>query len=505
MFKKQISNAFFLKRVSDELAANFGSLNRDVMADILALILEDGASLIVSDRRLGVDDATILKQTVLDSDTSASNPLSEPYLATPDDAPEVVRHKAAVRGAKFFVSELISRHRTTFFNEFQWFMTEVVESVSKETYDPQNLKPPPVHTRELVLKLQMLAHMLPSLDAASGGVVVTKCHRGVLASMFQRNSLVREKAAEVMVLCCERAPRVAYPIVITTLLPSSKHENDPFVRLGAVQTIDYILMWCNSQNLLPYLVFIVGSLLSRLSDDTPRVRAIATRSFSTALGLFPLEENAADPDELSEALMKEKLRLRYELKQLTGAAKFEEFYPDQFVALNIDNAVVAPSAVLRKYQRDGLSWLYFLNRFHLNGVLCDDMGLGKTLQTLLMLACDSQFPREASRPLLPHLVVCPAFLVPQWANEVTKFLGSRYLVPLTYYGRDSGRILDAIRVPLPADSNYLVITSYDRMRSDIDLFCKESWNYMVLDEGHIIRNPKSAVAKSCKQVRALHR
>ena len=35
---------------------------------------------------------------------------------------------------------------------------------------------------------------------------------------------------------------------------------------------------------------------------------------------------------------------------------------------------------LRPYQCDGVSWLAFLRRFGLHGVLADDMGLGKTLQ-----------------------------------------------------------------------------------------------------------------------------
>ena len=34
----------------------------------------------------------------------------------------------------------------------------------------------------------------------------------------------------------------------------------------------------------------------------------------------------------------------------------------------------------RPYQRDGISWLAFLRRFGLHGILADDMGLGKTLQ-----------------------------------------------------------------------------------------------------------------------------
>ena len=34
---------------------------------------------------------------------------------------------------------------------------------------------------------------------------------------------------------------------------------------------------------------------------------------------------------------------------------------------------------LRDYQKEGISWLEFLNEMGLHGILADDMGLGKTL------------------------------------------------------------------------------------------------------------------------------
>ena len=43
-------------------------------------------------------------------------------------------------------------------------------------------------------------------------------------------------------------------------------------------------------------------------------------------------------------------------------------------------------AELRPYQRQGISWLAFLRRCGLHGVLADDMGLGKTLQATAIIA-----------------------------------------------------------------------------------------------------------------------
>jgi hypothetical protein len=41
---------------------------------------------------------------------------------------------------------------------------------------------------------------------------------------------------------------------------------------------------------------------------------------------------------------------------------------------------------LRPYQKAGISWLAFLRRCGLHGVLADDMGLGKTLQATAIIA-----------------------------------------------------------------------------------------------------------------------
>ena len=40
---------------------------------------------------------------------------------------------------------------------------------------------------------------------------------------------------------------------------------------------------------------------------------------------------------------------------------------------------------LRPYQREGLGWLEYLQKFDFGGILADDMGLGKTVQVLALL------------------------------------------------------------------------------------------------------------------------
>ena len=46
-----------------------------------------------------------------------------------------------------------------------------------------------------------------------------------------------------------------------------------------------------------------------------------------------------------------------------------------------------------------------------------------------------------------------------------------------------------------AGQHNVVIMSYDALRSDVDWVASRQWGYAVLDEGHIIRNPKSQISQ----------
>lgn len=41
--------------------------------------------------------------------------------------------------------------------------------------------------------------------------------------------------------------------------------------------------------------------------------------------------------------------------------------------------------------------------------------------------------------------------------------------------------------------NLVVVASYDLVRNDIDFFSAIRWNYVILDEGHVIKNNKTKV------------
>ena len=71
---------------------------------------------------------------------------------------------------------------------------------------------------------------------------------------------------------------------------------------------------------------------------------------------------------------------------------------------------------LRPYQREGLGWLDYLQRFGFGGILADDMGLGKTIQVLALLQ-RRRYRRQAKGPTL---AVVPRSLVFNWIQEASQ-------------------------------------------------------------------------------------
>ncbi|WP_433788016.1 DEAD/DEAH box helicase [Actinomycetospora sp. CA-101289] len=156
-------------------------------------------------------------------------------------------------------------------------------------------------------------------------------------------------------------------------------------------------------------------------------------------------------------------------------------------------------ATLRPYQRRGLSWLAFLARLGLGGVLADDMGLGKTLQVLALEAHergDAAAEDEHDQPG-PTLLVCPTSVVSTWRREAERFVpGLRVAV---HHG--AGRTEPA-EAAAGAD---LVVTSYGTLVRDSDALSRLAWHRVVLDEAQMVKNNRSRGAKAVRRLDAEQR
>ena len=155
--------------------------------------------------------------------------------------------------------------------------------------------------------------------------------------------------------------------------------------------------------------------------------------------------------------------------------------------------IAAPASLkaqLRPYQQQGLSWLCFLRRFGLGGILADDMGLGKTVQTLAFLLNQ----QEAGLLKHPALIVCPTSLLGNWAQEAARFAPS--LKVLTLYGPKRQALFDQLE-------NYdLIVTSYPLLVRDLAYYQTHHFSLMALDEAQHIKNAGSQSAQSARLVKA---
>lgn len=148
---------------------------------------------------------------------------------------------------------------------------------------------------------------------------------------------------------------------------------------------------------------------------------------------------------------------------------------------------------LRPYQREGLGWLDYLERFGFGGILADDMGLGKTIQVLALLQ-RRRWRRQAKGPTLG---VVPRSLVFNWIQEAAKF--TPRLRVLDYTGASRHSLRD--RFP----EYDLIITTYGTVRTDIAELMNHEFDYIILDEAQAIKNADSQSARATRLLRGRHR
>lgn len=58
-------------------------------------------------------------------------------------------------------------------------------------------------------------------------------------------------------------------------------------------------------------------------------------------------------------------------------------------------------------------------------------------------------------------------------------------------------------IPEIASCHGILITSYSAVRIMQDTLQSWDWHYIILDEGHKIRNPNARITTACKQVGSL--
>lgn len=187
------------------------------------------------------------------------------------------------------------------------------------------------------------------------------------------------------------------------------------------------------------------------------------------------------------------------------------------------------------YQKTCVQWLWELYAQQNGGIIGDEMGLGKTVQVISFIA-GLHYSGLLDKPVL---VVVPATVLNQWVNEFHRWWPPLRCVILHSIGsgmaKKSGRTPEAEleayleklsptegakkfkRTANGVDSKivdlidrvftlgHVLVTTYVGLRIYSKYLLPKEWGYVVLDEGHKIRNPDLDISLCCKQLKTHNR
>ncbi|KAL6359211.1 hypothetical protein LRP88_06631 [Fusarium phalaenopsidis] len=155
---------------------------------------------------------------------------------------------------------------------------------------------------------------------------------------------------------------------------------------------------------------------------------------------------------------------------------------------------------MRDYQLEGLTWMYEICSQGMSGILADEMGLGKTVQTISLIA----LLREQENYLGPHLIVAPLSTLSNWMDEFHKWTPS---IPVVmYHGNKDQReeifktnMMRHLKSGRPTEKFPVVCTSYEMVLRDQHNLSRISWEFIIIDEGHRMKNAEAKLFQQLRQ------
>ncbi|EFJ51955.1 hypothetical protein VOLCADRAFT_120362, partial [Volvox carteri f. nagariensis] len=175
------------------------------------------------------------------------------------------------------------------------------------------------------------------------------------------------------------------------------------------------------------------------------------------------------------------------------------------LVLGEDQQYVLGAHVAQKlypHQVQGVKWLWNLFSMQRGGILGDDMGLGKTMQISAFLAglFGSQLVRRA-------IIIAPKTLLPHWIKELT-VCGLRNLTH-EFFGNSESERSAALRGVVSGRG--VIVTTYGMVQHNSEQLARPAhssrdhaftWDVMLLDEGHKIKNPKMKLVEHLNKLPA---
>jgi SNF2 family DNA or RNA helicase len=112
----------------------------------------------------------------------------------------------------------------------------------------------------------------------------------------------------------------------------------------------------------------------------------------------------------------------------------------------------------------------------------------------------------------PTLVVCPASVTRHWCSEIGKFFSSSFFQPVLFTELQQSSQNSSSVVVEEDESMFanvtamdIIIVSYSKLQRNAVHFRPILWETIILDEAHMVKNPKSLMAEAVFSLQGKHR
>eukprot|EP01098_Paradermamoeba_levis_P008169 TRINITY_DN3385_c0_g2_i1.p1 TRINITY_DN3385_c0_g2~~TRINITY_DN3385_c0_g2_i1.p1 ORF type:complete len:337 (+),score=89.09 TRINITY_DN3385_c0_g2_i1:62-1012(+) len=228
-------------------------------------------------------------------------------------------------------------------------------------------------------------------------------------------------------------------------------------------------------------------------------KEIESQNPAKALSLYLLAEKILPSEKLAKKIENLKKKVPAVEKKLTLQQLDDGFlHCKEDGTVKLEGGFSFPETIYKQlfpYQREGVKWMWSLFKSRHGGILGDDMGLGKTVQVSSFLAAlleGGQIKRA--------LILAPVSVLSHWQKTLASWSSCRIKLfhgtSKTQREKELGEVIK---------KGGCAISTYGMVLSSADKLSQIVWDYIILDEGHKIKNPGIKLSKILPTIESKHK